>query len=315
MSRRTGKGAVIVLAALASLTTACIGAAPTSRSSAEYDVAATTRWREERAASLRAPEGWLSVAGLFFLEPGANTVGSAPGNDIVLPARAPASAGVITFDPAHPVTFDLAPGVAAHDGKAVRTGRVEFLPVDPATKRPPSRYAIDGVTLQLHRSGSRVAIRLRDPESPLRTGFQGLRWYEIDQAWRLEGRFVPRPQTLTTYNILGDSLQTNSPGEAEFELDGQTIRLVAYTENDKLWFVFSDATRGRETYGTRFLLAEQPDAQGRVVLDFNRTYNPPCAYNPHTTCPVPLPQNKLTARIPAGEKLYVGEDHGRATKS
>ena len=95
-------------------------------------------------------------------------------------------------------------------------------------------------------------------------------------------------------NILGDVEEASSPGEVAFSIGGQAVRLVAFTAGKRLWFVFRDATGGTSTYRIRFLYAEAPDAQGRVRLDFNRAYNAPCAYNPHTTCPLPLPENRLT---------------------
>src|SRR5690606_25177954 len=123
--------------------------------------------------------------------------------------------------------------------------------------------------------------------------------FPIDATWAVTGRFIPyeTPREVSGENILGDSTTTTSPGEVEFAIDGQTIRLLAYGSTEGLGFVLRDATANTETYPIRFLSAPGPDATGTVVLDFNRAYNPPCAFNPYTTCPVPPPQNRLDVAV------------------
>jgi uncharacterized protein len=280
---------------------------PVSPSVTELDEpAATETWRETRATNLQAPDGWLSVAGLFFPSPGRNRVGTDPASEIRLPEGAglPLAGHVMSDDGR--LWLGLEPGVEGTlEGEPVR-GRVELRPADPATERPADRVRIGRVTLQVHRSGERLGIRLRDPESPIRTGFTGLDWYPIDPTWRVQGRFAAYPETRTIkiLNVVGDLVDEPSPGEVAFEAQGQSFRLVALDAGTRMWFVFRDATAGDETYNTRFLYADKADARGVVTLDFNRAYNPPCAYNPHTTCPLPPPENVLPIPIPAGEKLY-----------
>lgn len=275
-----------------------------------YDAASTAAWREKREAELKSAEGWLTVAGLYFLKPGANSIGTDSASDVILPQRAGLpSAGAIDFTPPGKVVLQLAQGVPAQlDGRAA-AGRVEFLPADRAAKRPASRVSVGGVSLEVHRSGDRVAIRLRDPRSELRTQFTQLRWYPVDAAWAVEGRFLPfaAPRHIPTQNILGDNTVSVSPGEVELKLNGTVVRLLAFeAEGGKLSFVLSDATAGTDTYRLRFLSADKPDADGKVIVDFNRAYNPPCAFNPYTTCPLPVAQNRLKVPVHAGEKLYVG---------
>jgi uncharacterized protein len=150
---------------------------------------------------------------------------------------------------------------------------------------------------------------VRDPESPIRKEFVGLRWYDIDQAWRIEGKFIPfdQPKPLQIANVLGDHEDVESPGEVEVTIGGRTARLLALSAaRGRLWFVFTDTTANAgETYRIRFLYADAP-VNGRVTLDFNRAYNPPCAYNPYTTCPLPPSQNKLQVPVTAGERAYAG---------
>ena len=160
----------------------------------------------------------------------------------------------------------------------------------------------------VHRSGERYAIRLRDQESRIRREFAGLRWFPVDEKYRVTAEFSPyaEPRHVLVPNILGDTETYTSPGSVVFTLDGQQFRMVPLWEGRELFFIFRDLTTGQETYpAARFLYAEAP-ADGKVVLDFNKAYNPPCAFNPYTTCPLPPPENRLRVRIEAGELDYQG---------
>jgi uncharacterized protein (DUF1684 family) len=272
------------------------------------------QWRHAREVELAKEDGWLSVAGLFFLRPGDNSVGADPGADVVLPiGSAPARAGRLVHG-AHGTRFEPAPGVMATiDGRRVTTA-VTLSLADAAAQRPAERLAIGRVTLHLHRSGDRLGVRLRDPESPHRRGFTGLRWFDADPAWRLRGRFVPydAPREIPIQNVLGDLEPMRSPGQVEVAIDGARVRVVALqASRGRLWLIFSDATAGAQTYRTRFLYTDAPGADGGVTVDFNRAYNPPCAFNPHTTCPLPPRQNRLAVAVTAGEQRYA--DHLRTS--
>jgi len=272
-----------------------------------YDVNATEQWRAARETELRSPTGWLTVSGLYFLKPGANTIGRHPSRDVVLPGSSvPDDAGVIEYASSGDVTLRVQPGVRATIDKEPLSGPVVLAAAAGGERRQAPRVSIGDISLQVHRSGNRLAIRLRDPRSPLRTAFNGLRWYPVDASWNVSARFIryDQPRVLPTQNILGDNTASVSPGEVEFTVNGTTTRLVAFGEGRRLSFVFSDATSGRDTYRLRFLSAEAPDAAGTVTLDFNRAYNPPCAFNPYTTCPLPLAQNRLRVAVTAGEQAY-----------
>ena len=178
----------------------------------------------------------------------------------------------------------------------------------PIALKGQDRLSYGTVTFHLHESGERIGIRIRDVNSELRRTFKGLRWFPVKDAWAIEARFVPyeSPRQITVANVLGDYEKLTLPGDVVFQVNGQQVRLQAARAGSRLWFIFSDAGGGRETYKIRFLYADAPSPDGRVTLDFNRAYNPPCAYNPFTTCPVPPPQNRLSIAIRAGERIYRG---------
>jgi uncharacterized protein (DUF1684 family) len=250
-------------------------------------------WRTEREQKLRAEDGWLAVAGLFWLHEGDQRLGTAAGSDIVLPAgSAPAQAGTLSL----------------HER------RVTFRPEagEPRVLRPDSDDAVTVGRLRLgiiERSG-RLGLRVRDPESPRRRSFAGLRWYPVDEAYRVTARFVPAAakRTIPIPNVLGDVIEMPSPGHVEFTLRGQALRLDPVLEDDapELFFIFRDATAGKETYPAgRFLYADPPK-DGALTLDFNQAYSPPCAFTDFATCPLPPPQNRLKLAIAAGEKRPPG---------
>jgi uncharacterized protein (DUF1684 family) len=262
-----------------------------------------TRWREQREERLKSPSGWLAVAGLFWLNEGANRFGSGADNDIVLPAG-PARGGAFLLHDGR-VRLTLEPGVEATvDGAPAEAGELRA----DDTGRP-SLVGLGRLSMHVLRRGERHGIRLRDPESPYRSAFRGLRWYELREVWRVAARFVPHPEPrpVKITNVLGQTSTLPGIGYAVFEHDGQEVRLegvLEQPEDKELFFIFRDGTSGKETYGAgRFLYAAWP-GEGEIVLDFNKAYNPPCAYNPHTTCPLPPPQNWLSLRVEAGELSY-----------
>ena len=261
-------------------------------------------WRADREARLKADDGWLTVAGLFFLGEGGNTFGASPLNDIVL-RTGPETAGVFTLR-------DGSITVRAPEGKTVAVdGRqVSAAQLWPYEGRERPTITLGPLTLFGHYSGARLAIRMRDRDSDIRRTFGGLRWFPVDETYRVRGRFVPHdePLTLELPNILGDIEAFRSSGTVTFTVGGQELTMTAVDSGNRLWFIFRDLTSGRETYpAARFLYAPAPeyaDADGWTTLDFNQAYNPPCAFNPHTTCPLPPLENRLPVRIEAGELDY-----------
>lgn len=268
------------------------------------------KWRQDYQASLISESGWLTVSGLFWLKEGKNRIGSAADNDIVLPAAAPASVGVLSFHNGE-TSIRINQGVVVTlNGKPVQAA-------DLKPDSPEDRLILGDITIYLHLSGERFALRVKDKNSPLRKNFKGLNWFPIDASYAVKGWYVPydSPRELDSQNVLGDAIKVKITGYVRFSLKGEEYRLEAGTENagKRLFIVFRDLTSGKETYpASRFLDAVTPPPGpqgGEVQIDFNEAYNPPCAYNPYTTCPLPLPGNRMKTAIPAGEKIYK-RDHG-----
>ena len=256
------------------------------------------RWREARYAALRRDTGWLTLAGLGWLKSGPNVVGASPDADVRLPVGA-AQAGTIT------VSGDRAraDGDFRHDGR-----RVEGLALESDADGKPTLLELGDLRLCLIERGGRLAIRTWDLGSPGRLAFAGIDHWPVDAAWRLAARFEPTPdRTITVPDVLGLSEATSSPGDVAFTVEGVEHRLQAMTggEAGELDLVFADATNGAETYGGgRFLYTEAPGADGSLIIDFNRAYNPPCVFSPYATCPLPWPANRLALRVEAGERMF-----------
>ena len=261
-------------------------------------------FRKAREATLKADDGWLTVSGLFWVKPGETRIGGDPSSDVLLPSGAPEHLGVLTMAEGK-ATFRVDPGAGRHARRpAVRVGR------DPLRRRgrgKSSVLAFGRFKLLLLKRGARHALRLKDNASEIRENFAGLRWFPVDQGWKVEAKFVPHPlpSRITFDTIVGEADVHESPGYATFERDGKTYRLDAAAQPDgRLWFVFRDATSGRTTpANARQLTAEAPLGDV-VVLDFNKAVNLPCAYTPHATCPIAPPQNRLPLAVTAGERNY-----------
>jgi uncharacterized protein (DUF1684 family) len=272
-------------------------------------------WRAKHDADYR--RDWVTIAGLHALKPGPNTAGSAASHDIVLPAAVPASIGTFVLDGGK-VRFQPAPGGGARIKDQPVVAPVELRD---DTQPEPDEIVLGSVRLVVHPSGTTPMLRVRDPDGPLAKGFLGFSWFDIDPQYRVTGRFIKdsEAESLRILNTFGDLDEYKTEGVVEFTLLGQTLRLRPFTTRpNRFYFVFRDASSGVETYETaRFLYSDLlPD--GTTVLDFNIAYNPPCAFNPYTTCPIPLPENRLPIKILAGEKAYpvpvaIPETPARAT--
>jgi uncharacterized protein (DUF1684 family) len=300
----SGLAATLLLAACGSETAAPDPAAVDEAESG-FDLRADVMdWRERRRARLLDPYGYLSLVGLEMLEPGDYVLGAdGEAVDLVVP-RGPARWGVLSVT-GEGARFDVDPsavGEVTIDGRPIE--RAELVAGD-----EPTLIEADGVRAHLVDPGERIGLRVRDPEAPTRTGFAGLDYFPIDPALRIEATWVAHEpgRTVTIANVLGQLIDEPNPGRVEFELDGVRHSLEAIDSEDDLFYIVADRTSGRETYGLgRFLYTDWPDDQGRVVVDFNRLYNPPCAFNAFTTCPLPPPGNRLDAWLRVGELKYAG---------
>jgi uncharacterized protein (DUF1684 family) len=260
------------------------------------------QWRERREAALKADDGWLTVVGLFWLKHGANTAGSDPANDIALPKdSAPANVGIFDLHDGV-ISFQAAPGVTVTvNGNAATSATLKA-----DSSGSPDIVRLNDLSLFVIERGNRYGIRLKDKNSELRKAFTGLKYFPPREEYRVKARFVPYdpPKMIPVPNILGQVDEEPSPGYVVFMLNGRECRLDPVTEGDSLFFIFKDLTSGKETYPPgRFLNTEMPQ-NGEVILDFNQAYNPPCAFTPYATCPLPPEQNKLPIAIEAGELRY-----------
>ena len=180
------------------------------------------------------------------------------------------------------------------------------------TLRPDSGDFVDagGVKLFVIHRGTRYGVRVKDNNSKFRKSFTRLAWYPVDPGWRVTAKFIPysQPRKVLFDSQTGDKQEMTIPGVVEFARGAKMVRLTPVLEDNELFFVFRDATAGKTTYpAARFLYAEAPGKAGTVELDFNKAYNPPCAFTPYATCPLPPRENRLTIAVEAGEKKYPAE--------
>ena len=267
------------------------------------------QWRAERTSRLTGPDGWLSLIGLEWLQEGPNKVGSATDNDIVLQAG-PAHLGVVMLDKAGQVHISLADGSGATvDGKAVHEATlIDDMHV--SGNASPTTVTFGTANFYVIDREGRKALRVKDSSAATREHFLGIDYFPIDSSWRIVADWVPfdPPHDLQMGSVIGTIDTVKVPGKAVFTRDGHTYELLPYQEEPggELFFVLADRTSGHETYGAaRFLYAALP-VNGKVVLDFNEAYNPPCAFTSYATCPLAPPENRLDLRITAGEKKYRG---------
>jgi uncharacterized protein len=257
------------------------------------------QWRKNHLAKVTSDDGDLTYAALVWLHEGTNSFGSASGNDLVLPSPVPPKAGSIESKSGK-FTVHVNPDVPiTMGGKSIRAAELKPDDLD-------SRMFLGDLTFYIHQAGERFALRMKDKNSKLREEFAGLRWFPIDPAWRVSAHFVPylSPREVPIEGILGDRSTLPMAGYVTFDLHGNHYKLEGLQDDDgRLFFIFNDLTRKTDTYQVRFLFSTPP-ANGTVELDFNEAYNPPCAFNPYTTCPLPTPGNRLQVEIPAGEKRY-----------
>ncbi|HEY8243742.1 MAG TPA: DUF1684 domain-containing protein [Casimicrobiaceae bacterium] len=286
--------AALVLAALPAL--AAPAAAPGTK--AWSDDLAT--WRAKVDKSLRRDNGWLTLVGRHVLRYGSSSIGSAPGNDVVLDAAiAPPHLGILHVGERH-VRLDLAPGIA------MTRGGLPFSSAALTTDPGGDRWVSSGrLALQvIRRDDGQAVLRIADNQSPLRASFSGRLWFEPNASLAVPATFTPYPKgtKITIVNVLNEISQEDAAGSIAFTVNGVRHSLDAVDDDGNLFIIFRDATSADATYPPgRFLYIEKPK-DGRWSVDFNRAYNPPCAFSAYTSCPLPPKQNVLAPRIDAGEK-------------
>lgn len=262
-------------------------------------------WRTQRVERLKAPNGWLSLIGLEWLKEGKNSVGSDKKNDIVL-TTGPAHLGDVTLAKGK-ATIALDPKSGATiDARPIRSAEL----LDDSHEKP-TTVAFGTASFYLIDRNGKKGLRVKDTAAKTRKNFVGIDYFPIDPKWRVEAKFTPfnPPHTLEIPNVLGQVDKMPVPGKVEFVHDGKTYTLLPVLEDPQakeLWYIYADKTSAKETYGGgRFLYSDMPK-DGKVVVDFNKSYNPPCAFTPHATCPLAPPENRLPIPVNAGEKKYRG---------
>lgn len=276
-------------------------AAPAEAFDEEAYRAQIERWHAQRIENLRRPDGWLSLVGLYAIDDGVWCFGAS--EDCALRLESVPT----------PVICRLIADGNSVRAEAVADLRVHGQPVtaialEPDTSGEPTILEHGTLRFYLILRNGRPYLRVKDTASPLREHFEGIERWPVDPRWRIEGRWraFDEPYALRVPSVLGDVEIFDCPGAVEFEIDGRTTLLMPTSiDEDSMFFVFGDETNGVESYGGgRFLSTERPDEQGRVIMDFNRAYDPPCAFTPYATCPLPPEENQLPVAVTAGEKMY-----------
>lgn len=292
----------LLLAALLLATTVPAGDLQSERTSVE-------QWRTQRVAELTGETGWLTLVGLFWLSPGENSIGRASTNTLVLDhPNLAATAGTFVLSN-NKVTFTARPDAGiTHGGAPVTT-----LDMVSDAKESPTVISSGPLRFFIIERAGQFAVRVRDLASPRRRNFQGLEYFPISADWVLPAKFEPYEpvRQIKIVNILGMEENMVSPGAVVFTRNGQQIRLDTVLDGDNatdLFIMFADATSGHDTYGAGRFLHVPFATDGKTVIDFNKAYNPPCAYNNFATCPLPPYQNRVKLKVTAGEKSYKKRD-------
>jgi len=283
--------------------------APTAEA-LQAERASVHAWRTQRLDALTGDDGMLTLAGLFWLKPGDNTFGRGAGNALVLdnPSLADTAGSFVVSS--QKVRFEARAGAGVtHDGRPVSS-----LELVPDSAGEPTLLASGALRFFVIERAGNLGVRVRDLNNPHRRGFLGLSYFPVSTAWVVDAHFEAYQPAhhIKIMNILGMELDMQSPGALVFRKDGREWRLDAVLEqpgDTELFVMFADATSGHETYGAGRFLSTPPPKGGRVAVDFNEAYNPPCAFTSYATCPLPPKQNRLAVRIEAGEKKYGSGTH------
>ncbi len=260
------------------------------------------QWQSARERELKRPDGWLALSGFAWLQDGSSSMGSGDDMQIQLPGgpdywgTISARDGKVAFLPADDS------GVLVN-GKAVP---LAALVVD--DQGEPTIVSAGSYSFRVIRR-QQLAIRVRDAQAPLLTEFKGLDYFPIKTQWRVPARYIPNPSgtTLSITNVLGQEEHMPNPGALQFSVDGKQYQLQALVEegSDQLFVIIADRTSGKQTYGAgRFIYVDYPNLDGVTEIDFNKAYNPPCAFTAFSSCPLPPDGNRLSLPVEAGEKLY-----------
>ncbi len=259
-------------------------------------------WRASRHERLKQPDGWLTLVGLEWLEDGESRIGSSADNDIQL-SGGPANWGSVVLQNSrlHFKNFDP-------DEVSVNGESLPYAELIPDTEGKATVISSDTLSINVIFRES-YALRIKDSQAKALENFKGVDNFPIDESWYVDGRFITAEEgmVIEITNVLGQVSESPVFGTFEFEKDGKTHTLLSLGDEDSesLWFIFADRTTGHGTYGAgRYLYSDGMPVSGRLTVDFNKAYNPPCAFNPYSTCPIPPQRNRMDLWVKAGEKDF-----------
>jgi uncharacterized protein (DUF1684 family) len=266
------------------------------------------QWDGARIAALKDPNGWLNLEGLFWLKKGTNSFGSATTNDLVYDNPAfPKHLGDFIYEDGKVYWKDAGKEkITIKDNAGLVVANSGILNLLTQTEGAYNSQWKDFVWVVIQRE-DKVGVRFRNLKAKTLLEFKGIERFPVDAIWRVKAKVIPQDQNpLMIMNVLGQNTAQKHGGQLVFDIEGKTYRLDAIDEGGvRLFVAFADATSGKTTYGSgRFIELDKPDADGYTYIDFNKAYNPPCAFTEFATCPLPPPQNRLSIAIPAGEKKY-----------
>ena len=278
-----------------------------TKAQTNFDVAELKKWDAERIAALKQPDGWLNLEGLFWLKKGVNSFGSSSANDLVFDNAAfPKHLGDFIYEDGKVYWKDgITEKITINDNDLVLTNAGTLNLLTAIEGKYTSQWK-DFVWVVIQRE-DKVGVRFRNLKAKTLLEFKGIERFPVDPIWRVKAKVIPQDQNpLMIMNVLGQNTAQKHGGQLVFDIEGKTYRLDAIDEGGvRLFVAFADATSGKTTYGSgRFIELDKPDADGYTYIDFNKAYNPPCAFTEFATCPLPPPQNRLSIAIPAGEKKY-----------
>ena len=259
-------------------------------------------WHNKRVQNLKKETGWLNLAGLYWLKQGENSFGSDRSNDIIFPPNSPLKIGSI-------ILTDSVARLKVNENidVTINGNKVKEALLQNDLSGNPTVMSARSYKWFIIKRGNKYGIRLRDLNSPAVKSFPGIETYPVDKSWRIEASYVKflEPHKMMVPTILGTVEENVANGNLSFTKDGKKYSLVPIVEDDSYFLIFADETNGEETYGAgRFLYTSLPDSNGKVILDFNKAYNPPCAFTEYATCPLPPKDNYLHLKVTAGEKKF-----------
>ena len=258
-------------------------------------------WDKKRLESLKSATGWVNLSGLFWLKEGENKFGSAPENALVFKEKAfPALLGTFLLK-GNEVVWTTA---GDHEVFAQHE-KINTATIFSGVEENGTQLAFQTFRWNVIKREDLIGIRFRDLASPMLDKLQHIKRYPIQQDWRISARIEKSTlPSVSILNVLGQTTQEKSAGKVVFEFKGKSYSLDVVDEGTtNLFVLFGDDTNAKETYPTgRFLYIPRPDANGNTVIDFNKAFNPPCAFTPFATCPIPPKQNILPFAVRAGER-------------